>query len=158
MVCPQVHGPGCVRCTLNPPKVKAKQSRCTGVRNSRYAIQGRHSGAICTARGFWSWHLPGRLCRRQQHSCGVCFGVLAFLPSYATRFRKQIINDGLTLLWSAVRCSPRGGLPAVGRRQSRRAMSPGHCQSWARILHVGCMPTCHAAPCQQVSASGSLTG
>jgi hypothetical protein len=41
----QVHGPGCSRCTLNPPKVKAKQSRCTRVRNSHYDILGRHAGA-----------------------------------------------------------------------------------------------------------------
>jgi hypothetical protein len=43
---PQVYGPGCVRCTLNPPRVQAKQSRCTTVRNSHYAILGRHAGRV----------------------------------------------------------------------------------------------------------------
>lgn len=45
----QVHGPGCTRCTLNPPKVQARQSRCTRVRNSHYAIMGRHAGAMSCA-------------------------------------------------------------------------------------------------------------
>ena len=43
-----MHGPGCTRCTLNPPKVQARQSRCTRLRNSHYAILGRHAGAKAT--------------------------------------------------------------------------------------------------------------
>lgn len=42
----QVHGPGCIRCTLNLPRVQAEQSRCTTVRNSHYKILGRHAGTV----------------------------------------------------------------------------------------------------------------
>lgn len=62
----QVHGPGCIRCTLSPPRVQAKQSRCTKVRNSRYAILGRHAGADLARIP----QLPGRIISRECRCTG----------------------------------------------------------------------------------------